>query len=327
MRLQLCHIFLPHLVADKLLLQGVVDVYRLSHDEQAAGAHVQPVSHHRTGIALLHDGVDGIVLYAPGRRQHAAGLVDDDDGIILIDRRQLHVLETQRLRVGVDLQPLQHPCQNGFALAPAGWVVVQMPAQLGPGGSPPPELRHADRFQPLPVGILQQLGRTAVARTARRQRIALQQSRTVIIGLPQLHQVLALAAGIEHLVLVEQPQLQLLRHLLGDERRMGTGQRNLPLHGLEMTVGLLGVEHRRHEIVPVVAPGQQSAIRRQESAAPPCGVLHHQHAEHLAPVGILPDNVVPSHIALHLVCRQPAQRMWLVGKRIGEPRRWRKGGM
>ena len=171
------------------------------------------MGNHTAGIALLHDGFYRVVVDASGGGQHATGLVDHQEPLVLVDGLQFHALESQRLGVWVDVQPLQHPGQDGLALATAGRVVVQMMAQLGPGCRTPPELSHADRFQPLLIGILQQFRSTAVARTTWGQRIFPQQFGTRIVFLPDGHQVLLLATGVQQLVLVEQPQLEVLGHL------------------------------------------------------------------------------------------------------------------
>jgi hypothetical protein len=49
------------------------------------------------------------------------------------------------------------------------------------------------------------------------------------------------------------------------------------------------------------------------------GEADHQHAKHLATVGIAPYLLVAGNICLYLCCCLAAQRMWLVAERIGEP--------
>ena len=80
---------------DELLLQGTVDLQRLGDDEQAAGAHVQPMGDEAAGIALLHDGLYRVVLDATGGGQHTAGLVDYQQPLVLVDGLQFHALESQ----------------------------------------------------------------------------------------------------------------------------------------------------------------------------------------------------------------------------------------
>ena len=93
-----------------------------------------------------------------------------------------------------------------------------MLAQLRLRRGSPPELCHTQRLQALLISILQQFWSTAVARTARGQRIFLQQFRAVIVFLPDVNKVLHLAMGIQQPILVKQPGLQLLGELFRGER-------------------------------------------------------------------------------------------------------------
>ena len=80
---------------DKLLLQRAVHVLRLADYQQPARPHVQPMGYDAAGIALLHDGFDAVLLDTPGHRQHAAGLVDHHQPLVLVDDGNLQPLETQ----------------------------------------------------------------------------------------------------------------------------------------------------------------------------------------------------------------------------------------
>ena len=98
---------------------------------------------------------------------------------------------------------------------------------------------------------------------------------------------------------------------------------------LEVAFGLLCIVDGGHEIVPVVPPGQQSAVSRQKAITgggaagiiPSFFCLHHQHAKHFAPVGIRLDIRVRRNELLHLLRRQLAQRVRLVAEGIGKPLR------
>ena len=69
----------------------------------------------------------------------------------------------------------------------------------------PPELRHAHWAQTVTVGILQQLGGTAVTGPGRG-------SGMHGVG-EDVREVALLAKGVEHAVLSEQPPLQVIAHL------------------------------------------------------------------------------------------------------------------
>ena len=94
----------------------------------------------------------------------------------------------------------------------------------------------------------------------------------------------------------------------------------LSLVGLEITVGLHGVEHRRNEIGMVVAAGKQSGIGG-EKTPPAVGSPDDKHAEHLATAGIGAQRAVRHYIPLHLGGGGKTQGMGLVAERIGKPGR------
>ena len=146
-----------------------------------------------------------------------------------------------------------------------------------------------------------------------------------MVVLPDIDEVAPFASGIEELVLVEKPELEVFRHLLAQQQggfgiggvRLVTNLfiqgRDLPLRLLEVAVGLLGIKHGRHEVRPVVAPFEQPRVGSEERQTTP-SFGHHQHPEHLALLGCDARNLL-----LHLLCRQYRQRMRLVAEGIGEP--------
>jgi hypothetical protein len=120
-----------------------------------------------------------------------------------------------------------------------------------------------------------------------------------VVVLPHVDKVFGLASGIQELILVEEPELEVLGHLLGIRGYGGTGARwreitinpcrilficlwsilapsyprtpvppnmirNLPFPGLEVAIGILGVIDGRHEIGPVVAPFEESGVGCEE---------------------------------------------------------------
>ena len=128
---------------------------------------------------------------------------------------------------------------------------------------------------------------------------------------------MVLASCVQHLILVEEPQLQVLRTL--------TALLTLTVvaHGgdaalllLEVSLRLLGIEDRRHEVGPVVAALEQSGIGGEEVigrclGAVARGRFNHQHPKHLT--------LRQRHrlqLLLHLLGSQQAQRMGLVAERI-----------
>jgi hypothetical protein len=120
-----------------------------------------------------------------------------------------------------------------------------------------------------------------------------------VVVLPHVDKVFGLASGIQELILVEEPELEVLGHLLGIRGYGGTGVRwreitinpcrilficlwsilapsyprtpvppnmirNLPFPGLEVAIGILGIVDGRHEIGPVVAPFEESGVGCEE---------------------------------------------------------------
>ena len=105
---------------------------------------------------------------------------------------------------------------------------------------------------------------------------------------------------------------------------LGVDCRNPGLDGLEMSTGLLRVEHRRHKPRPVVAAGEQSGIGGDE--AQPCAFSatgyvairpHHEHAKHLA-AALTAHHAAAFDVPLHLGGGFAAQRVRFVAERIGE---------
>ena len=95
----------------------------------------------------------------------------------------------------------------------------------------------------------------------------------------------------------------------------------LALRTLEMAVGLLRVEHGRHEVRPVVPAAEQARIGGKEAALQ-CArlvlVLNHQHAEHLAATLLRAHQVGIGDVALQLQRRSLSKRVYFVAERIGE---------
>ena len=172
--------------------------------------------------------------------------------------------ETDLLGIRVYIESLQHPREDGLALAATGRIELSMLTDLALRRGAPPKLRHTDGLQAVLIGILQEFRRTAVACAARRQRILITDTGRAVVVLPDLNEILHFATCIQHLVLAEEPQLQFLRHLL-----MRFRLHDLALLGLEVAVRLLGIEDRRHEVVPVVAAFQQSGVCCQKGDTVP----------------------------------------------------------
>ena len=176
------------------------------------------------------------------------------------------------LGVVLDIESLEHPGEYGEALATTGGIELTIKAHLGLGRLAHPELCHAEGREALLVGILQELGGTAVAGTAGGIGEALAYLHAVVV-VPHLNEVALLTIGVEHAVLTEEPLLEVFRELLtalaqlDDEQIVGTEGVDDDGHGgndalglLEMAVGLLGVIDGRHKPRPVVAACQQTAI-------------------------------------------------------------------
>jgi hypothetical protein len=135
-----------------------------------------------------------------------------------------------------------------------------------------------------------------------------------VVVLPNLHKVFLLAPGIEELVLVEEPELEVLGHFLRSKWREVRGKRDLSFLGLEITIGLLGIVDGWHEVRPIVAALQQSGICCQEGETggrffcytSRCNkrtdpLFHDEHTEHFA-FGRMDTLDLP----FHLFCRKDA---------------------
>ena len=86
---------------------------------------------------------------------------------------------------------------------------------------------------------------------------------------------------------------------------------------LEITAGLLCVEHRRHEETVFCVMLQKSRICRK-IPRPSLSVLHNEHSEHLSSVPVAGAETVSHDILLHLTRGEQAQRMRLVAEGICE---------
>ena len=93
--------------------------------------------------------------------------------------------------------------------------------------------------------------------------------------------------------------------------------RYLPLTHAEVSSGAAGVEHRRHEVGPVVASGKQSGVGGKKSRAA-VARIHHEHTEHLAASVLLPQHSALIHMTLHLTCRRHTHGMRCVAEGEGE---------
>ena len=95
----------------------------------------------------------------------------------------------------------------------------------------------------------------------------------------------------------------------------------LALRTLEMAVGLLRVEHGRHEVRPVVPATKQARIGGKEAALQ-CAllvfILHNEHTEHLAAALLRAHQVGVGDVALQLQRRSLSKRVYVVAERIGE---------
>ena len=305
---------LADLTVGKLRLHQGEGLARLRDDEQTAGAHVEPVGQCPVlgfVIMLTDNGPHAEARLPAWHAEQAGGLVDDHEPLVLIDHLQfmrgLSQGVQQRvvlLRIIFDIESFEHPCQDGQALASTGRIEASVVPHLCLGRHTHPELCHADGLQPLLIGILKELGGATVTCSSWRIGELVAYLCTVVI-MPDLYQVTLLAVGVEHAVLAEKPHLQVFRHLLAafpqfDGQPLIGKQalqyhvhgRDLPFGLLEMSVGLLSIEHGRHEPRPVVASGQQTAIGCQEEEPVVSrfllGIFYHQDAEHLSVLGILP---------------------------------------
>ena len=106
--------------------------------------------------------------------------------------------------------------------------------------------------------------------------------------------------------------------------------RDFSFSHLEMPVGLLCVEHRRHKIIPVVASGKQSRVSSKEAQLPVMTIgaftfhfslitsPYHKHAEHLARTLLpLPYSRL-LYILLHQLGSSHTKRMRLITEGISK---------
>lgn len=122
-------IALAYLVFGKLLLKVVVSFEGLGNDHQSTRCHVEAMNDEGrfiVRIALLHQGLYTHALALPGYREHAGRLTDDTNVVILIDDLQLGckslILLLTLQRIGIDIDPLQHPMKDRLAFTIAGRI-------------------------------------------------------------------------------------------------------------------------------------------------------------------------------------------------------------
>ncbi len=141
---------------------------------------------------------------------HAGRLVDDHYPRVVV--HDVETLTVDRFstwlgkRIALHIEPLQHEVEQGAALALAGRIVVAVVPHLAHRRAAIPELGHAHGLQVVAVGILQQLGRTALSRAGRRQPLA-----AVVAG-KHVDQIFALTARVAHYKETEYALLQRLAH-------------------------------------------------------------------------------------------------------------------
>ena len=188
----------------------------------------------QTGLQL---GKDRIAVVTARHGFQSFRLVDHHEPLVFINHGKwlthapLHV-------AGIHLKTLQHVGENGQTLATAGRIISTMAAYLATRRLTPPELGHAKGMPTLPVGILQQFGRTAVACTCRRHlpwRIG-----------KDGEQAARLSQGIEHHIMFEKPPLQAVRLLLAQ-----------PFHPLNLLIH--GTKGRRSLFLPFLHTRLQSS--------------------------------------------------------------------
>ena len=96
---------------------------------------------------------------------------------------------------------------------------------------------------------------------------------------------------------------------------------NLALRALEMSVGLLRVEHWRHEVLPVVPASEQTRIGCEKSALQ-CAllvfILHNEHTEHLSATPLRTHQTCRGDIVLKFLRGSLCKRVYVVAERIGE---------
>lgn len=140
--------------------------------------------------------------------------------------------------------------------------------------------------------------------------------RSVHLSLECVH--LSLQALLRLLVLLH--ALQILC-VVFDGCNLTVDSAYLALRALEMAVGLLRVEHGRHEVRPVIPTAKQTRIGGKEAALQ-CArlvfILHNEHAEHLAAALLRAHQVGVGDVALQLQRRSLSKRVYVVAERIGE---------
>jgi hypothetical protein len=202
------------------------------------------------------------------------------------------------LGVLIDMKPFEHPGENWETLTTTGRIELSVMTDGRLCGVAYPEFCHADRLQHVLISILQELGGTAVTGAGRRIR-ELTTHLDAVIVVPYIYQVTRLTTGIEHMILAEQPLLQLLRHLLTTvlelKCQLVISRQSFyhRIHGrqdmlglFEMTIGLLRIKDRWHKPLPVVTVGQQARISSQEKQLTTDGFLNYQCTKHLSMHGI-----------------------------------------
>ena len=203
------HVSFSYLVACELSLQVVIGLHGLGYYHQSARGHVESVHDERrwaVGESVPHDGEHALAFALAWHGEQSGGFANDADVVVVIDGlescRQVIVSFAALQWVGVNVHALQHPFEDGLAFAVAGWVEMEMMPNLTFRALTPPEHGHRPGCQSMLKRVLQQPRLTTFAAAGWRY-----------VSTSNLYQVFALALGVEHAEMAEEPPLQVVAFL------------------------------------------------------------------------------------------------------------------
>ena len=145
---------------EELTLQPMIGILCQCYHHQPRSVHVQTVHHVYLRKMFAEQALHRWLLRLAWHRQQAGRLVNHHDALILIHHPVIRVTTgSPCFRNNI----AQHPFQYGLTLAPTGWIVLAMMANLHARRTALPELSDSQGLQVVLIGILQQFRSTTLS--------------------------------------------------------------------------------------------------------------------------------------------------------------------